>query len=93
MSLALRRQCKLSTGSAPAQEEATQFHPLWFRLKEPGKGHAQGADHWLGQTLVRLPDREGPSLWEYTGEYFLGGASQRGASRDWSRCPDLYGPD
>ena len=74
------------------QEEGGQFHPLWFRLREPGKGQAQGADHWLGQALVRLPEREGPSLWEYTGEYF-GVGSRPGVPRDWSRCPDLYGPD
>lgn len=72
--------------SSGVQEREELFYPLWFQLREPGKAHARGADQWLGQTLIRLPDKEGPSMWVYNDEYF----SER---HDWARCPDLYGSD
>ena len=71
------------------QEKGELFHPMWFKLRDAGKAYAKGADHWLGQTLIRTPDKPGPSMWVYADAYFVNSPDVP----DWSRCPDLYLPD
>lgn len=72
------------------QENGEHFFPCWFKLRSLTSQQQQGADHWLGSALVRLPDQKPPGLWEFTGSYWE--AKQR---LDWSHSPDIYsgGPE
>ena len=80
--------CILIFGAS--QEAGEHFFPCWFKLRSLTSQQQQGADHWLGSALVRLPDQEPPGMWEFTGSYW-----EAKQMTEWSQSPDIYsgGPE
>lgn len=74
--------------STPFQDAGEPFFPVWFKLQRLSDKQRDGADHWLGSQLVRLPGQSPPCMWSFTGEYW--DCKQR---LEWSRCPDIYSED
>lgn len=72
------------------QENGEKFFPCWFKLRSLTSQQQEGADHWLGSPLVRLPKETPPALWEFTGSYW-----EAKHKLEWVPCPDIYsgGPE